>query len=38
MARKSLESMNAAELKELIMWYESRLKYARFLLSEVGGH
>jgi len=38
MARKALESMTAQELKDLILWYESRLKYARFLLSEVGGH
>lgn len=37
MARKALESMNAEELRQLIMWYEGRLKYARFLLSEVGG-
>lgn len=38
MARKALESMTAEELKQLILWYEGRLKYARFLLAETGGH
>lgn len=38
MARKSIESMDATELKQLIMWYEGRMKYARFLLAESGGH
>lgn len=38
MAVKKPEQMTADELKQLIMWYESRLKYVRYLLSEVGGH
>lgn len=34
MARKPVESMDAEELKQLILWYEGRLRYIRFLLSE----
>lgn len=37
MARQSAETMNADELKALILWYEGRLKYVRFLLAESGG-
>lgn len=36
-ARKGVESMNVEELRDLILWYEGRLKYVRFLLSELGG-
>lgn len=37
MARKPVETMTAEELRQLIVWYEGRLKYVRFLLSEAGG-
>lgn len=35
MERKKPEEMSREELVRLITWYETRLKYARFLLSEV---
>lgn len=38
MPRKALESMTAEELKQMILWYEGRTKYARFLLAEKGGN
>lgn len=35
MGKKKPEQMDAGELADLILWHESRLKYLRFLLSEV---
>lgn len=32
--KKSMESMTKDELVALILWYEGRLKYARYLLSQ----
>lgn len=38
MVLKSVVSFNEQELRALILKYEAKLKYLRFLLSEVGGH
>lgn len=37
MARKTVELMNAEELKKLVLFLEARLKYVRYLFSELGG-
>lgn len=34
MAKKKPEQMTFDELVDLVDWYESRLKYCRFLLNE----
>lgn len=36
MVKPKPEQMSVEELRELIQWYESRVKYLRFLLSEKG--
>lgn len=36
MVRKKVEEMNKEELEGLIGWMEKRIKYMRFLMSELG--